>query len=96
PDLVRAMCEANAAQLVPVLDHAMLLLGEARDQLAADQPVTALVEAGHAARIRYDGYSRPQIIATVVGAEGWRDELAAAGRAGGVIRSALPTRGSPG
>ncbi len=96
PDLVRAMCEANAAQLVPVLEHAMLLLGEARDQLAADQPVSALVEAGHAARIRYEGYSRPQIIATVVGAEGWRDELAAAGRAGGVIRSALPTRGSPG
>ena len=96
PDLVRAMCEANAAQLVPVLEHAMLLLGEARDQLAAGQPVSALVEAGHAARIRYDSYSRPQIIATVVGAEGWRDELAAAGRAGGVIRSALPTRGSPG
>lgn len=94
PDLVRAMCEANATQLLPVLDQALHRLIDARNQLAQHQPVAELVEAGHAARIRYDSFSRPQIVATVIGAEGWRDELAAAGRAGGVIRSALPTRGS--
>ncbi|MGE0214156.1 prephenate dehydrogenase [Mycolicibacterium sp.] len=91
PDLVRAMCEANAAQLIPVLDHTLNLLIEARNHLAAHRPVADLVEAGHAARIRYDSFSRPQIVTTVIGADGWRDELAAAGRAGGVIRSALPT-----
>ncbi len=96
PDLVRAMCEANSAQLLPVLDEALRLLNDAREQLAADQPVSEIVEAGHAARIRYDSFSRPQIVTTVIGAEGWRDELAAAGRAGGVIRSALPTLGSRG
>lgn len=96
PELVRAMCEANSAQLVPVLDRTLRLLGDARDKLAADLPVADLVEAGHAARIRYDGFSRPAIVDTVIGAEGWRDELAAAGRAGGVIRSGLPTLGSPG
>ena len=96
PDLVRAMCEANSAQLLPVLDEALRLLNDAREQLAADQPVAELVEAGHAARIRYDSFSRPQIVTIVIGAEGWRDELAAAGRAGGVIRSALPTLGSRG
>ncbi len=96
PDLVRAMCEANAEQLVPVLDDTLRLLGDARDRLAAGRPVSDLVEAGHAARIRYDSFSRPEIIGTVLGAEGWRDELAAAGRAGGVVRSALPTLDSRG
>lgn len=96
PDLVRAMCEANASQLVPVLDKALRRLVDARNQLAKHHPVAELVEAGHAARIRYDSFSRPQIVATVLGEDGWRDELAAAGRAGGVIRSALPTLDSRG
>jgi prephenate dehydrogenase len=88
------MCEANSAQLVPVLDQALQLLNNARNQLVAGQPVSDLVEAGHSARIRFDSFSRPAIVTTVIGAQGWRDELAAAGRAGGVIRSALPTLGS--
>ncbi len=91
PDLVRAMCEANSAQLLPVLEQALRLLSDARDQLAESGPVSDLVEAGHAARIRYDGFSPSQIVSTVIGADGWRGELAAAARAGGVIRSALPT-----
>lgn len=96
PGLVRAMCEANSTELLPALDRTVSLLSTARDQLAAGRPIAELVEAGHAARIRYDSFSRPQIVATVVGADGWRDELAAAGRAGGVLRSALPTLDSRG
>ena len=96
PDLVRAMCEANSTELLPALDRTVSLLSTARDQLAAGRPIAELVEAGHAARIRYDIFSRPQIVATVVGADGWRDELSAAGRAGGVLRSALPTLDSRG
>ena len=49
-----------------------------------------LVEAGHAARVSYDNFSRPDILTVRIGAPDWRSELAAAGRAGGVIRSALP------
>jgi prephenate dehydrogenase len=94
PDLVRAMCEANHADLLPALDHAIALLTQARDSLAHQGSVAELVEAGHAARIRYDSFTRPDIMTTTIGAEDWRNELAAAGRAGGVIRSALPTRGS--
>ncbi|BCI55710.1 prephenate dehydrogenase [Mycolicibacterium litorale] len=94
PDLVRAMCEANAAQLLPVLDRGIDLLTSAREALARHGSVAELVESGHAARVRYDSFSRPEIIATVIGGDNWRDELAAAGRAGGVIRSALPTRDS--
>jgi prephenate dehydrogenase len=96
PDLVRAMCEANADQLLPVLERTLGLLSHARDALAAKNPLSELVEAGHAARVRYDSFSRPEIVTVAIGAENWRDELAAAGRAGGVIRSALPVLGSRG
>ncbi|MCF6390340.1 prephenate dehydrogenase [Mycobacterium sp. MBM] len=96
PDLVRAMCEANAEQLLTSLDRTMDLLNRARERLAAHSSVADLVEAGHSARMRYDSFSRPDILAVTIGAPDWREELAAAGRAGGVIRSALPVRDSRG
>ena len=96
PDLVRAMCEANAGQLLPALEHGIAMLTHARDTLKAHGSVADLVETGHAARVCYDNFSRPEIITTVVGADNWRAELAAAGRAGGVIRSALPVLGNRG
>lgn len=96
PDLVRAMCEANSAELLPALDRTIELLTRAREGLAHNGSVAELVEAGHAARIRYDSFSRPDIITMAIGEDNWRAELAAAGRAGGVIRSALPTRGNRG
>jgi prephenate dehydrogenase len=95
PDLVRAMCEANAGQLLPTVDRAIELLTDARESLAHNNSVAELAEAGHAARTRYDSFSRPEIVTVFVGAENWREELAAAGRAGGVIRSALPSLDSP-
>lgn len=90
PDLVRAMCEANADQLLPTLDHALELLHRARQSLAEKNSVAELVDAGHAARIRYESFPRPDIVTVTLGAPNWREELAAAGRAGAVIRSALP------
>lgn len=94
PDLVRAMCEANAPQLLPRLDRAIALLTAARESLADENSVADLVNPGHAARTRYDCFPRSEIVTVVVGEDDWRRELAAAGRAGGVIRSALPTRDS--
>jgi prephenate dehydrogenase len=91
PGLVRAMCEGNAGHLLPALDRAIELLNRTRDSLDWDNSVAELVEAGHAARTRYDKFPRPDIFTVVIGAENWREELAAAGRAGGVIRSALPS-----
>lgn len=96
PDLVRAMCEANADQLLPALEQSIELLTRAKKALADTGSVAELVETGHAARMRYDSFSRPEIMTTVVGTDNWRAELAAAGRAGGVIRSALPVLGNPG
>jgi prephenate dehydrogenase len=94
PDLVRAMCEANAEQLLPALDRAIAMLKKTRTSLANQTSVADLVEEGHAARMRFSGFRRSQIVTVVIGQDGWRDELAAAGRAGGVIKSALPVRGS--
>lgn len=96
PDLVRAMCEANAEPLGSTLDRAIELLTRARDGLATTGSVAELVESGHAARVRYDSFDRPQIDTIAIGEDDWRRELAAAGRAGGVVRSALPVRGSRG
>jgi prephenate dehydrogenase len=95
PDLVRAMCEANADQLLPMADRAIELLTDARESLAHNNSVAELADAGHAARTRYDSFSRPEIVTVFIGAEHWREELAAEGRAGGVIRSALPILDSP-
>ena len=96
PALVRAMCEANSADLLPRLDRAIDLLTSARDALAEHGSVAELVDAGHAARTSYEGFSRPDIVTITIGADRWREELAAAGRAGGVIRSALPVLDSRG
>jgi prephenate dehydrogenase len=96
PDLVRAMCEANASSLQTSLDHAIYLLEQARNGLSATGSVAELVERGHAARTSFDSFPRPEVFGVTVGAEGWRAELAAAGRSGAVVRSALPVLGSRG
>ena len=88
------MCEANSEPLLPVLDRSIKLLTQARKSLAAHGSVADLVEEGHAARQRYSSFRRSQIFTIVIGRDGWRDELAAAGRAGGVIKSALPVLGN--
>jgi len=94
PDLVRAMVEANATQLIPAIDQALDILTRARISLADKGSAAELVNSGHAARVRFDSFVRSEILTTVLGAEKWREELAAAGRAGAVIRSALPGPGN--
>lgn len=49
-----------------MLDRAMELLSQARSSLVEAQSVAELVESGHAARVRYDNFSRPQILATTI------------------------------
>jgi prephenate dehydrogenase len=90
------MCEANAEELIPTLDHALELLDRTRNTLAVDGSVAELVGNGHAAHVRFENFSRPDILTVVIGEDHWREQLAAAGRAGAVIRSALPSRGSRG
>ncbi|MDT5092478.1 MAG: prephenate dehydrogenase [Mycobacterium sp.] len=96
PELVRAMCEANAEQALPILHRTIELLTQVSTSLADQGSVAELVDHGHAARTRYDGFSRFDIAGILVGDEGWRPQLAAAGRAGGVFRSVPPARGSQG
>jgi prephenate dehydrogenase len=94
PELVRAMCETNADQVLPLLDRTIELLSHASTALAQNGSVADLVGDGHAARTRYDGFSRYEIVGIVVGDDDWRQQLAAGGRAGGVIRSVPPVRDS--
>jgi prephenate dehydrogenase len=93
PELVRAMCEANADQLIPALDQALETLRKARASLADSGSVAELVAAGHTARIGFDTFARPDLTAVTLGDPQWRERLAAAGRSGAVIRSALPGPG---
>ena len=93
PELVRAMCEANSDQLIPALDRALEMLRKARASLADSGSVAELVAAGHAARIGFDTFARPDLVAVTLGEPQWRERLAAAGRSGAVIRSALPGPG---
>ena len=96
PSLVRAMCEANSGPLLSAMDRAIDLLAHAREGLATTGSIADLVESGYAARQAYDHTERPQITGITVGEDGWRQALAAAGRDGGVVRSALQVLDSRG
>ncbi|CAM2980797.1 prephenate dehydrogenase [Skermania piniformis] len=87
PALVRAMCEANADALLPTLDEALQVLTDARDMLARDRSTAGLVEAGHAARQRYE-QQQPWTISGIEPSDpDWLERLREAGRRGGVLRA---------
>lgn len=99
PSLVRAMCETNSAAVLTALDEALELLHDARDSLARPRPdITALAEAGYAARVRFEARhgargesvspvkisSRP-LLRLNPGAPGWVRQLEQAESLGGRI-----------
>lgn len=99
PALVQAMCETNAAAVVPVLDEALELLHDARASLAQDNPdISDLAEAGYSARVRFDARhgargesvspvkisSRP-LLRLSPGTPGWVSQLEQAEALGGRI-----------
>lgn len=87
PELVRAICEPNAAALAEVLDDTLRVLQAARDTLRAAADLTDLTEAGHSARVDFDDNQRWAITDIRPGDHDWHARLAAAGRQGGVIES---------
>nr|WP_281182115.1 prephenate dehydrogenase [Aldersonia kunmingensis] len=87
PDLVRAMCEANADALLNALEETITVLSLARTQLADQRSTAELVTAGYDARRRYEAATRTEISGITPGEPGWIDLLRAAGRRGGVLRS---------
>ncbi|MEV6215668.1 prephenate dehydrogenase [Nocardia sp. NPDC051833] len=87
PDLVRAICEPNAAALGQVLDETIAALVTARDALRADGNLGDVVEAGYRGRTAYEERTRWEITGIVPGADGWLDELHRAGQRGGVLRA---------
>ncbi|MFE3441915.1 prephenate dehydrogenase [Nocardia sp. NPDC059180] len=85
PDLVRAICEPNAAALLEVLDETLTVLNAAREVLAEDGSLTDLTEAGHDARQRYETAERWEISGIRPGDENWLKRLREAGQRGGVL-----------
>lgn len=87
PALVRAMCEANADALLVALDETLQVLSNARSALADAASTEDLVEAGHAARKRYEEARRWAITGIAPGSDDWIERLRDAGRRGGALRA---------
>lgn len=85
PDLVRAICEPNAAALLDVLEETLTILSAARDSLRTEGTLVDLVEAGHDARERYETTQRWEITDINPGDHNWLEQLREAGQRGGVI-----------
>ncbi|WP_433681923.1 prephenate dehydrogenase [Nocardia sp. CA-119907] len=85
PDLVRAICEPNAAALLDVLEETLTILSAARDSLRTEGTLVDLVEAGHDARERYETTQRWEITDITPGDHNWLEQLREAGQRGGVI-----------
>ncbi|MFX0573170.1 prephenate dehydrogenase [Nocardia nepalensis] len=85
PDLVRAICEPNAAALLDVLEETLTVLSAARDSLRDADTLVDLVEAGHDARERYETTQRWEITDIHPGDHNWLEALREAGQRGGVI-----------
>ncbi|WP_067718309.1 prephenate dehydrogenase [Nocardia yamanashiensis] len=87
PDLVRAICEPNAAALLEVLEDTLRVLNDARDSLRDRGEIAQLVEAGHDGRVEYDDNQRWAITDIRPGDQDWLARLADAGRRGGVLEA---------
>jgi prephenate dehydrogenase len=80
------MCEGNRSALLIALDEALELLQSARTELAEESSTATLVDAGHAARTRYDNQETWDITGIVPGDDGWIEAMRDAGRRGGRLR----------
>lgn len=86
PQLVRAMCEANDAALLAVLDEAITRLAAARASLGSTGSLATAVGEGYSARLRLDAVDRPPITAVDFNSPDVLARLRDAGRAGGALR----------
>ena len=91
PDLVRAICEPNRDALLTVLDECLADLGAARESLAREGTLGALVDDGHHARRDYDDVwakrDHDDDLANGIrpGAPGWLEMLRASGAQGSAV-----------
>ena len=97
PDLVRAICEPNAAALEAVLAETIAELERARDGLRTSGSLGTLVDRGHAGRgafeasgqhsnaVRDEQHRSLAAVPLSIGADGWVDVARTAGEAGRAV-----------
>ena len=84
PELIRAMCESNRAELVGAVDDFLGVLGVARGSLASTGSLVKLTEAGHAARLAFQARDQGLEALQLAGPD-LIEELLAVGASGGAV-----------
>lgn len=94
PELIRAMCENNAAALVDALDDALAVLGVARASLASTGSLQKITSGGHEARAVFDRRGSDLIDVQLDG-DDLIDQLLSVGSAGGHVSGISGPDASP-
>ncbi|WP_240615949.1 prephenate dehydrogenase [Nakamurella deserti] len=84
PELMRAMCENNAAALVDALDDVLGILGVARASLASTGSLQKITSGGHDARMLFEGRGA-DLISVQLDGDDLVDQLLSVGVAGGHV-----------
>ncbi len=84
PELIRAMCENNAAALVEAMDDALGILGVARASLASTGSLQKITSGGHDARMLFEA-GGADLMSVQLGGDDLVDQLLSIGVAGGHI-----------
>ncbi len=84
PELIRAMCEANAPALVNAMDDLLGVLGVARASLASTGSLQKITSGGHAARALFDARGA-DLIEVQLSGDDLLDQMLSVGSAGGHV-----------
>lgn len=94
PELIRAMCENNAAALVDALDDALGILGVARASLASTGSLQKITSGGHEARALFERRGA-DLISVRLDGDDLVDQLLSVGSAGGHVSGIRGTDDAP-
>lgn len=84
PELIRAMCENNAAALIDALDDVLGILGVARASLASTGSLQKITSGGHEARMLFDERGTG-LMSVQLDGDDLVDQLLSVGVAGGHV-----------
>lgn len=94
PELIRAMCENNAAALVEAMDDVLGVLGVARASLASTGSLQKITSGGHEARMIFNARGTG-LMAMQLDGDDLVDQLLSVGSAGGHVSGIHGTDDAP-